>query len=103
MPLELNNRLQQQRYRALFWVLITVVTLWRLMLADKFGLGQDESHYVLYARQLAWGYFDHPPMVAFLAAVTAQLGEGPFFSRLGPIICATLSLIILRLGPLPTR
>ncbi len=56
----------------------------------------DESHYLLYSRRLAWGYFDHPPMVAFLAALTTLFGDGVFWVRLGPIICSTISLIILR-------
>ena len=71
-------------------------TIFRLLLADKFGLGVDESHYLLYSRNLAWGYFDHPPMVAFLAALTTFLGSSVFFVRLGPIICTAISLILLR-------
>ncbi|MCJ7776332.1 MAG: hypothetical protein MUP08_08090, partial [Desulfobulbaceae bacterium] len=42
----------------------------------SFALGTDESHYVLFSRHLAWGYFDHPPMVAFLAALTTLAGDG---------------------------
>ena len=67
-----------------------------MSLAGKFGLGVDESHYLLYSRHLAWGYFDHPPMVAFLAALTTLFGDGVFWVRLGPIICSTISLILLR-------
>lgn len=80
----------------LFWCLLMGFTIFRLLLADKFGLGVDESHYLLYSRKLAWGYFDHPPMVAFLAALTTLFGNSVFFVRLGPIICTALSLILLR-------
>ncbi|OPX36742.1 MAG: hypothetical protein B1H12_06480, partial [Desulfobacteraceae bacterium 4484_190.2] len=62
----------------------------------SFGLGTDESHYVLFSRHLAWGYFDHPPMVAFLAALTTLAGDEVFFVRLGPIICAAITLVVLR-------
>ena len=86
----------QTTYRTLFWCLLIAFTLFRLVLVNKFGLGQDESHYLLYSRKLAWGYFDHPPMVAFLAALTTFLGDSVFFVRLGPIICTALSLILLR-------
>ena len=86
----------QATYRRLFWLLLALVTASRLLLADKFGLGVDESHYLLYSRHLAWGYFDHPPMVAFLAALTSQFGEGVLMVRLGPIVCSTVSLIMLR-------
>ena len=91
-----THKISQATYRTLFWLFITAITVFRLFFADKFGLGVDESHYLLYARHLAWGYFDHPPMVAFLAALTTLFGESVFWVRLGPIICSTISLIILR-------
>ncbi len=86
----------QHTYRRAFWILVGAVTLFRLLLADRFGLGVDESHYVMYSRHPAWGYFDHPPMVAFLAALTSRLGNGIFFYRLGPILCAAGCLILVR-------
>jgi undecaprenyl-diphosphatase len=91
-----NQPNSQQIYRTLFWLLLAAFSVFRLTFANKFGLGVDESHYFLYSRHLAWGYFDHPPMVAFLAAITTSLGENVFFIRLGPIICSTLSLIVMR-------
>lgn len=86
----------QQTYRRLFWSLLIATTLFRMAIAGKFGLGVDESHYLLFSRHLAWGYFDHPPMVAFLAALTTLVGKGIFFVRLGPIICSAISLVLLR-------
>ena len=91
-----THKISQATYRTLFWLFLALITVFRLFFADKFGLGVDESHYLLYARHLAWGYFDHPPMVAFLAALTTLFGESVFWVRLGPIICSTISLIILR-------
>jgi hypothetical protein len=82
-----NPKTSQQRYRTLFWLFLTLITLFRLFFAGKLGLGVDESHYLLYSRRLAWGYFDHPPMVAFLAALTTLWDDGVFFVRLGPVIC----------------
>ena len=86
----------QQTYQRLFWFLVFSVTLFRMAIAGRFGLGADESHYVMFSRHLAWGYFDHPPMVAFLAALTTLAGDGVFFVRLGPIICGAITLVILR-------
>jgi undecaprenyl-diphosphatase len=91
-----TQNVSQAKYRTLFWLLLTCITAFRLLLADKFGLGVDESHYLLYSRQLAWGYFDHPPMVAFLAALATLFGDSVFLVRLGPIICSGISLILLR-------
>jgi len=92
IPREYSSKL----YRNLFWLVLAAITLIRLAFAGNFGLGTDESHYVMYARHLAWGYFDHPPMVAFLAALATIFGKSPFFIRLGPIICSTMSLVVLR-------
>lgn len=86
----------QRTYTRLFWIFLTATTLFRMAIAGKFGLGVDESHYLFFSRHLAWGYFDHPPMVAFLAALTTLLGEGIIFVRLGPILCSAISLVLLR-------
>ena len=88
--------ISQPSYRTLFFIFLTCITALRLLLAGKFGLGVDESHYLLYSRHLAWGYFDHPPMVAFLAALTAFFGDSVLLVRMGPIICSVISLILLR-------
>ncbi len=90
------HQISQSTYRRLFWCLLILFTIFRLLLVNKFGLGVDESHYLLYSRKLAWGYFDHPPMVAFLAALTTLPGNSVFFVRLGPVICTAFSLILLR-------
>lgn len=95
----MNNGIQKttpKNYRTLFWIFLTLITALRLFLAGRFGLGVDESHYLLYSRHLAWGYFDHPPMVAFLAALTSFFGDSVFWVRLGPIVCSTVSLVLLR-------
>ncbi len=90
------NPLTQKNYRNLFWWCLSGLTLLRLAISGSFGLGVDESHYLMYSRHLSWGYFDHPPMVAFLAALTQLMGDSLFFVRLGPIVCSTLGFIILR-------
>ena len=86
----------QKTYRHLFWFFLLAVTLFRIGVAGGFGLGSDESHYVMFSRHLAWGYFDHPPMVAFLAALTRLGGEGVLLFRLGPILCAAVTLLLVR-------
>ncbi len=79
-----------------FWLLLGGITAFRLVMAGQFGLSVDESHYAMYAEKISWGYFDHPPMVGFLGALTTGFAENAFFYRLGPILCWVLSVIILR-------
>jgi Dolichyl-phosphate-mannose-protein mannosyltransferase len=91
-----TNTSSQKTYRLLFWLLLAAATLFRLGMAGRFGLGTDESHYLIFSRHPAWGYFDHPPMVAFLVALTTLFGKGLSFVRLGPILCSSASLVLLR-------
>ena len=86
----------QSRYRFGFWLVLSLVTLARLALAGTIGLGVDEAHYALYGRHLAWGYVDHPPMVAWLAALGSLPADTPFFLRLLPILLNTFSVVLLR-------
>ncbi|MCB9558322.1 MAG: glycosyltransferase family 39 protein [Deltaproteobacteria bacterium] len=50
------------------WALATivVVSLLRLVVASRVGLGDAEAYYWVWSQQLAGGYFDHGPLVAFL-------------------------------------
>ncbi len=56
----------------------------------------DESHYVMYARRPAWGYFDHPPMVAVFGLLTRPFGHHQFWIRLGPVLCSAIAMVLLR-------
>jgi hypothetical protein len=48
----------------------------RLVLAAVPGLAADEAYYWVWSRDLALGYFDHPPLIAWLIrASTAVLGH----------------------------
>ena len=66
-------------------------------------LDPDEAYYWLYSKELAWGYFDHPPMVAILI----KLGFGLLPNELGvrlffPIAQITSFVVIWDLLDRPT-
>lgn len=47
----------------------------------------DEAYYALWARHLAWGYYDHPPMVAYMIALGVSLfGENPIGIRAAMVL-----------------
>lgn len=73
MVLLYYGSLSQSASRRWFWGILLTVAIVRLLLGAQAGLGVDESHYVVFSRHLAWGYVDHPPMVAFLGAVTSWM------------------------------
>ena len=51
---------------------------------DLYG---DEAYYFLWSRRLAFGYFDHPPLVAWLVAAGALLGHAEIWVRLPFALC----------------
>ncbi|MEO7456355.1 MAG: glycosyltransferase family 39 protein, partial [Gemmatimonadaceae bacterium] len=59
----------------------------RLVFAALLPLFPDETYYWDWSRHLAGGYFDHPPMIAWLiAAGTAILPTSAFAVRLFPVL-----------------
>ena len=52
-------------------------------------LDADETYYWMYAGDLAWGYFDHPPAVAVLIALGKDWLPGSLGLRFGHVLAAT--------------
>ncbi len=58
-------------------------------------LAPDEAYYWVWSRHPAFGYLDHPPLVAWLiAAGTSVLGVHPVGVRLGAIACTSIALYL---------
>ena len=53
---------------------------------------EDEAYYALYGEHLAWGYYDHPPMVGLMAFLSSTLFSGTLGVRFFTIIASCLSL-----------
>jgi hypothetical protein len=65
-----------------------------LLQANFTELAHDEAYYWMYSKYMAWGYFDHPPMVALLIKagyflIPNELGVRFMFCLLG-----TLTLVL---------
>jgi dolichol-phosphate mannosyltransferase len=72
--------------RAAMW-LIFGSGIFHLVYCAFVGLAGDEAYYWQWSRQLAWGYYDHPPMVAWLIALGTWLaGHNPFGVRLATVL-----------------
>src|SRR5690606_40617625 len=74
-------RLMAQRFPRLFMVLLAAVFVLNLVQASITELIYDEAYYWYYAQDLAWGYFDHPPMVAFIVRLGSQVLSGDLGAR----------------------
>lgn len=79
--------------RALFAV--TLISAIRTFIAFHLPLTEDETYYWTWSRRLAFGYVDHPPMVAWLIALTSPLGSNSGFVRLPFILCEALAALAL--------
>ena len=59
--------------RRALWILIVASALLRLVTACSLGLGNDEAYHWLYATHPALGYYDHPPMMAWIELLGLSL------------------------------
>lgn len=55
----------------------------------------DEAYYWYYAQEMAWGYFDHPPMVALLIKISGFFFDGQLGVRFMSCILSALTIIVL--------
>ena len=77
-----------------WWFATLGLTLLRLWLALWVPLGDDEGYYWVWSRHLAASYYDHPPMVAWLVALSTHvLGSSLVALRLPFVACGYLSLM----------
>jgi len=77
-----------------FFLLLILVTVFRLvyLLIAPLDLVADESYYWDWSRQLDWGYFSKPPMVAWVIALFSRtFGSCEAAVRLPAVILGTVS------------
>ena len=56
---------------------------------------EDEAYYALYGEHLAWGYYDHPPMVGLMAFLSSIFFSRTLGVRFFTIIASCLSLFVI--------
>ena len=80
-----------------WWTVTLALTAVRAGLAAWVPLGDDEGYYWVWSRHLAAGYYEHPPLVAWLVAGSAHLfGVSLLAIRLPFVIAGTLCAVTLR-------
>jgi dolichol-phosphate mannosyltransferase len=87
----------QAEPRARVWVLSLILILgfgiFHLVYSSFVGLAGDEAYYWQWSRHLDWGYYDHPPMVAYLIALGVQLvGHAELGVRLVTVLLSSAIL-----------
>ncbi|MEC8832453.1 MAG: glycosyltransferase family 39 protein, partial [Bacteroidota bacterium] len=84
-----------QKLPRLFLVLLAVLFVLNLVQASFTELIYDEAYYWYYAQNLAWGYFDHPPMVAFLIKISSFIFDGELGVRFMSSVLSAATYILL--------
>lgn len=56
---------------------------------------QDEAYYFYWARFLDWGYFDHPPLVAWISSLIQVFPSNVLAARAGTILLSVLSIPLM--------
>ena len=79
----------------LFYYLLGLVLVINLLQAHFTELIYDEAYYWYYAKNLAWGYFDHPPMVAWMISISSLFFSGELGVRFVSCLLSVATLLIL--------
>ncbi len=75
------------------WIIVAFVTLARGLAAWKVPLTGDEAYYWEWAKHIALGYADHPPMVAYLIFPFDWVTANPLWIRLGFLGCGVVATL----------
>ena len=82
-----------QNRRVYFFV--GIIALLNLLQAGFTELIYDEAYYWYFSTQLAWGYFDHPPMVAGMIALGTLFFKGSLGVRLVGVIMSAATYLLI--------
>src|SRR5664280_317445 len=73
-----------------FTLFLSALGVLNLLQAGFTPLNNDEAYYWMYSKFLAWGYFDHPPMIALMI----NIGYTVFLTVLGVRLIVVLSQLV---------
>ena len=79
----------------LFYILLALWVLIDLLQAIFTPVHADEAYYALYGRFLDWGYYDHPPMVALLTALSSLFFKGTLSIRFMTVLLHGATVLLL--------
>jgi hypothetical protein len=84
-----------RNYRILFFIMLVAWFLVNLIQAAYTEILSDEAYYALYGKNLDWGYFDHPPMIALLTRFSSLFLKGNLGIRFLTVLLQPLTLLFI--------
>ena len=85
----------KQKFPKLFLYLLGALFLLNIVQSFFTELIYDEAYYWYYAQNLAWGYFDHPPIVALLIKISGFFFNGELGVRLMSCVLSVGTVVLL--------
>jgi len=82
-----------RNHKILLFILLLLWFLVNLIQATYTEILSDEAYYALYGKYLAWGYFDHPPMVALLTKISSLFFKGNLGIRFMTVFLELFTLL----------
>jgi hypothetical protein len=83
-----------RNHKRLFFLILIVWFLVNLIQAGYSEILSDEAYYGLYGKYLAWGYFDHPPMIALFTRISSVFFNGSLGIRFMTVVLQIITLFI---------
>ncbi len=82
---------------SVFWALLIITTLLRLVYALSMPLTGDEAYFWEWARHPALSYYDHPPLAGWILVLTTSIfGSTAAGIRIAAVIAMTGIILIIR-------
>ena len=85
----------KQDWRSLFAFFLILWFIINILQAVFTEILSDEAYYLLYGENLAWGYFDHPPMIGLMTFVSNFFFDGNLSARFASIVLQIFTILII--------
>lgn len=96
LPEDKRRTAENPRLATLFWSLLALVTVLRLIYAHSLPLTGDEAYFWEWARHPALGYYDHPPMAGWILWFTRFiLGDTAIAIRIPAVLSGSFIVAVI--------
>ncbi|MFN0314798.1 MAG: glycosyltransferase family 39 protein [Burkholderiales bacterium] len=85
-----NSLASQANWRRAYFVLLGASLLLRLVMAARFPILSDEAYFLFWGQYPDFGYYDHPPMMGWLAWLMLRWSDAPWVVRLPSVLAPLL-------------
>ena len=77
------------------WLVAGGLLLAHLLTLGRYGIFRDEFYYLANGRHLAWGYVDHPPLVAAIAWLVEHTIGTSIYALRTPMLLAMAGVLVI--------